>query len=172
MAKRIFNTYGQTFSATAVTTTLTNSTYMGIQGGNATQVIDILEILASGMASASTLAALEFVPASTAPTTPTALAAPATDGPLNTSATALSTAATTYFAAGTGPQASALATVPRLNLSLNAFGGIIRWNAAPTQQLVSIGNAVNVGTWVLYNNSTQGGGVNAALNAHIVYEPY
>jgi hypothetical protein len=91
---------------------------------------------------------------------------------MNTSATALASPAVPYFAAGTGPQASASATVPRLNLSLNLFGGIIRWNAAPTQQITLVGNAASTGSFVLYNNSTQGTGVTGVANAHIIYEPY
>jgi len=171
MAKRLFTAQAQSFTAQATAATLTNATYMGIQGGNSTQVVDILEILISGFASASTVAGFTFSPASTTPTTPTALASPNSDGPLVANATALSTVVTTYVAAGTGPQASNSATVAKLNLGMNAFGGIIRWNAAPTQQIQSIGNATTTGSWLLFNSST-GGGTTASANAHIMYEPY
>jgi len=171
MAKRIFTAQAQTFTAQATAATLTNATYMGIQGGTSTQIVDILEILVSGFASASTVAAMVFAPASTAPTTPTALASPNSDGPAVANATALSTVVTTYVAASTGPQASASATVAKLNLGMNLFGGIVRWNAAPTQQIQLIGNVANTGSYLLFNSST-GGGSSGAANAHIMYEPY
>jgi hypothetical protein len=171
MAKRIFTAQGQTFTAQATAATLTNATYMGIQGGASTQIVDVLEILVSGFASASTVAAMEFLPASTAPTTPTALASPNSDGPAVANATALSSVVTTYVAAGTGPQASAATSVAKLNLGMNLFGGIIRWNAAPTQQIQIIGNSATTGSYLLFNSST-GGGASGAANAHIMYEPY
>jgi hypothetical protein len=171
MAKRLFTAQAQSFTAQATAATLTNATYMGIQGGASTQIVDVLEILVSGFASASTVAGFVFCPASTAPTTPTALASPNSDGPLVANATALATVVTTYVAAGTGPQASASTSVPKLNLGMNAFGGIIRWNAAPTQQIQLIGNTATTGSFLLFNSST-GGGSTASANAHIMYEPY
>jgi hypothetical protein len=170
MAKRIFNCGQQTFTATAVTTNLADTTYMGIQGGASTQLVDILEIMISGMATASTVAAMTFVPTSTAAAT-LSKPAPASDGPLNTSATALATVVGTYTTATTKPQASAVTTVPKINLGLNLFGGIIRWNAAPTQQYTLVGLSTATGDSVLYNSSTYGGSSGLA-NAHIIYEPY
>lgn len=171
MAKRTFTAQGQTFTAQATGATLTNATYMGLQGGNTTQIVDILEIFMNGMASASAVSGMVFLPASTAPTTPTALASPNSDGPNVINATALSTTVTTYVAAATGPQASASTTVPKIIVGANFFGGVVRWNAAPTQQIQSIGNAVNAGSWLLFNSST-GGGASGAANCHIIYEPY
>ena len=172
MTKRLFTAQNQTWTAQATNTALTNATYMGIQGGSTTQVVDILEILVSGFASASTVAAFTFSPGGT-PTTPTALASPNSDGPLNQNGTALVSGSTviTYVAAGTGSTASNAATVSKINLGMNAFGGIIRWNAAPTQQYTLIGNAATTGVGILFNSST-GGGSTAAANAHIMYEPY
>lgn len=171
MAKRLFTAQAQSFTAQATGATLTNATYMGIQGANTTQIIDILEIFMNGQASASAVSGMTFQPASTAPTTPTALATPNSDGPLNASATALASPAVTYVAAATGPQASALTTVPKVVVGANFFGGVVRWNAAPTQQITSVGNAVNLGTWLLFNSST-GSGTTGAAMTHIMYEPY
>lgn len=171
MAKRLFTAQNQSFTAQATNTALTSSTYMAIQGGSSTQIVDILEIMLSGFATVGTVAGFTFGPCST-PTTPTALASPNSDGPMNQNATALVAGSTVipFVAAATGPSASNAATVAKLNLGMNAFGGIIRWNAAPTQQYTLIGNASTTGVAVLFNSST-GGGSSASANAHIMYEP-
>jgi len=173
MAKRIFNHPGQTWAPTATGAAATN--WMAVTGGSTTQIIDVLEVLISGTAAASAVLATGVRLASTLAATPTAIAAPATDGPLNVSASALSAPAVVGFAATTGPFPSAAATVAALNLGLNAFGGIIRWNASPFQQWTQVGSAV-VGSGVggqsvLWNNSGPGGQSTTAA-AHIIYEPY
>lgn len=178
MAKRNFHTYGVTFPATALATAATTSGYMAMVGSSTTQITDIDEILITGTASASTIGAFSFIPISTAQTGgATALAAPNGDGPMQSNATP--TANTTYIAATTTqPQASNGTTAPKLNVGLNTFGGIIRWNAAPTQQYTLIGNAVfaagppvTFGQAILLNLSA-GTGASTTANAHIIYEPY
>jgi hypothetical protein len=62
-------------------------------------------------------------------------------------------------------------TDTHLNLALNLFGGIVRWNATPTQQWQIIGNTAPGGESVLWNSATAGGSTGLA-NAHIIYEPY
>jgi hypothetical protein len=173
MAKRIFNTYNQSWTASAAGSAIAAAaTYMSLTGGSATQVVDILEVAVSGLASASTIGAFQVVPASTAGTGSLTMSAIGTDGPMNTAAGALSApvlTGNTY--ATTQPTPSSSSTIARLNVTINMFGGIFRWNAAPTQQLTMIGNAVNLGNFVLYNSST-GGGATGSANAHIIYEPY
>lgn len=171
MAKRMFETGSLTFGTQAAGTALTTSQFMAAKGGASTQIVDFLEFLVSGMATASTVAAMTVAYSSTIGTTPTTLASPGFDGPLVGPATALSSTVVTYFAAATGPIMNAAATLARINLGLNLFGGIIRWNAAPTQQWTSVGNAANGGETVLFNSSV-GGGSNGLANAHIIYEPY
>jgi hypothetical protein len=171
MAKRIFTTSMPTFAATAHGSAATTLQFMAIKGGATTQIIDVLEVLVSGTSTASAVVAAMVAYSSTLGVTPTALASPGSDGPAVVNATALSSVVVTYFAAGTGPIPSNSVTLPKLNLSLNTFGGIIRWNAAPTQQWTQVGNAVSGGESVLWNSSTHGGATGAA-NAHIIYEPY
>ena len=171
MAKRIFHTGSLTFTASATGSAAATSTFMALKGGNTTQIIDILELMVSGMATASTVSAMTLAYSSTIGTTPTALASPGSDGPLVINATALATVVVSYFAASTGPVPASTATLPKLNLALNAFGGIVRWNAAPTQQWTQIGNVANSGESVLWNSSSHGGS-SALINAHIIYEPY
>lgn len=178
MAKRSFNTFGLSFPATALAAAATSSGYMAMVGSSTTQVTDINEILISGTAAASTVGAFAFAPISTAQTGgASALVAPHSDGPMQSNATP--TANTTYIAAvTTQPQASNAITAPKINVGLNTFGGIIRWNAAPTQQYTLIGNAVfAAGPPVTFGqamllNLTAGTGATTTSNVHIIYEPY
>ena len=171
MAKRLFFAGNQTFTAQAYTTSLTNATYMGLKGGTATQMIDLLEVLVSGMATASTVTALQLTRVSTVETTPTALASPNSDGPMVPATAPLANVPVSFVAAATGPQASAVTSDAKLNLGMNVFGGIIRWNAAPTQQWQILGNTADNGETLLFNSTTSGG-LSGAANAHFLYEPY
>ena len=172
MAKRIFQTSNWTPTATADAATLANGTYMAVRGGSTTQYIDFLEFMISGMAGASTATALTFARSSTLATaTLTALAAPASDGPLNPFTVALAAPPITYTAtSGTGGQRSAATTDAKLTLGLNAFGGIVRWNAAPGQQFSSYGNAVTSPSGESYLSS-ENYGVAGVIQSHIIYEP-
>jgi len=144
---------------------------MALKGGTGAQKIDLLEVMISGMASASTLLAMALCRSSTVGATPTALAAPNSDGPEDPATAALAAAPVSYVAATTGPIASNATTDSKLQLGTNAFGGIVRWNAAPTQQWGILGNTASLGECVLMNSSA-GGGANAAANVHFIYEPY
>jgi hypothetical protein len=173
MAKRSFIVQAQTFTAQAYTANLSNATYAALKGGSGTQLSDILEVLVSGMATASTVAAMQLSRVSTLEAGAiTALASPNSDGPMHPSTAALAAVPVSFVAAATnGPQASAVITDARLNFALNLFGGIVRWNAAPTQQFSILGNTADLGEAVLFNSST-GGGSSGLANAHIIYEPY
>jgi hypothetical protein len=173
MAKRIF-TWGGTFSASAfgAAAGASNTGFMAVKGGTATQIIDWLEVLISGTQSNSAVAGMVVRYSSTLGATPTPLALPGTDGSMNVNATALANVVVPYFAATTAPTISNAVTLPTLQLGLNAFGGILRWNAAPTQQWTQVGNAVNSGESVLFNTNQSGyGGTTTTANAHILYEP-
>lgn len=178
MAKRIFSTFGLTFPATALAAAATTSGYMAMVGSSTTQITDINEILISGTTAAATVGAFALVPISTAQTGgATALVAPQSDGPMQSNATPV-TNSTFIAATTTQPQASNAITAPKLNVGLNTFGGILRWNAAPTQQYTLIGNAVfaaglpvTFGQAILLNLSA-GTGASTTANAHIIYEPY
>ena len=168
MAKRIFLTPSTAYAISAFNAAATQ--WMAVKGGAATQIIDFLEFLISGMAANSAPGEFTVAFSSTLGATVTTLATPGSDGPMNVNATALANPAIPYFAATTGPFPSNSATLPKLNLGLNAFGGIIRWNAAPTQQWWVVGNTAPGGETVLWNNLL-GIGATGNLNAHIMYEP-
>ena len=176
MAKRVFTSQGLTFTAANAGSAIgTSSTYMAIKGGIAGQIIDVLEVMISGMASASTVAAMNLARASVLETGGvTALAAPHSDGGENPSITLLSSAATVIpfdVAVTTQPTPSNTVTDAKLNLALNLFGGIVRWNAAPTQQWWIVSNTAPGGETVLWN-SLSGLGASGPANCHILYEPY
>lgn len=171
MAKRVFTSQNLTYTASAAGAAAASSTYMALKGAAGTQLIDVLEVLISGKATASTVAAMNLARASALETTPTALAAPHSDSPMFPSATALSSTVVPFVAAATGPTPSNTVTDAKLNLALNLFGGIVRWNAAPGQQWQIIGNTAPGGESVLWNSST-GGGSSGLADAHIIYEPY
>jgi hypothetical protein len=177
MAKRVFTQQNMSWIASAAGAAITSPTtpqWMAIKGGSTTQIIDVLEVLISGMASASTLGGftLARVTALESAAGGSALVAPASDGLENPSGTALASPVAVFTAASaTGPTPSNVTTNATLNLALNMFGGIIRWNAAPTQQWWIVGNATTSGESILWNSSSAGGATGLA-NAHIIYEPY
>jgi len=172
MAKWSFKSAALTFTAAAAGSAIGSaSTYMALKGGSGTQITDVLELSISGKAAASTVAAMELARASTLETTPTALAAPHSAGPLHPATAALAAPPVPFVAASTQPTPSNTVTDAKLNLALNLFGGIYRWNASPTQQWTIVGNTAPGGESVLWNSSTAGGSSGLA-DAHILYEPY
>lgn len=171
MAKRIFTSAGLTFTAAAAgTANITSSTYMALKAGSATQYADVLEILVSGKAPASVVAAFVFKRVSTLETTLTALAAPHSDGLAFPFGTALSTTFSPFVAAATGPTPSNTVTDATLQLGMNGFGGILRWNAQTFQQWAILGSGAPGQESILFNSSTASG-ANSAGDAHIIYEP-
>jgi hypothetical protein len=171
MAKRVFQNSNWTPTATADTTALASGTYMAIKGGSTTQLINVLEVYVAGMAGASAPTPLTLARSSTLAITPTALAAPASDGPEHPSTAPLAAPPVTFTAAGTGGQRSAATTDGKLQLGLTAFGGIVRWNAAPGQEFSLLGNAVTAPAGEAYLSS-QNLGTPGLINSHILYEPY
>jgi hypothetical protein len=168
MAQRVFHAPNFTPTATADTTALANATYMAIKGGSSTQLIDISEVAGMGLAGASGAMLMQLARASTIETTPTALAAPNSDGPKHPSSAALAAAPVSFVAAATGPQRSATTSDGKLELNFNAFGGIFRWQVPRGEEWSQLGNTASLGESI-YSQFT--GGSSNAISAHIVYEP-
>jgi hypothetical protein len=169
MAKRLFHATNFTPTATADATGLANGTFMALQGGTTTQLVNVLEILINGQATTSAPTILQFARDSTVMVTPTALAAPNGDGPMHPSTAALAAPPVTAVSAGTSPQRSNATSQGRLELGLNAFGGIMKWNPYTPDMAISIlGNTASLGEMSL---SAYTGGTVGAISAHIVYEP-
>ena len=172
MAKRVFAFPNSAWAGTAHGAAATS--WMGLKGANATQIIDCLEFMISGTAGAQAVGGFTTAYSSTLAAATLSVGAAGSDGPMVVNATALSATVIPHTASTTtGPTPSSAAALPKLNLGLNVFGGIIRWNAAPTQQWTMIGNLANGGETVLWNNTTfQGALTGVSANAHIIYEPY
>jgi len=169
MAKRLFHATNWTPTAQADTTALTNATYMALKGGSATQLINIVEVEIGGLAGTTSPTIMQLARASTVETTPTALASPNSDGPVHPSTAALAAPPVSFVAAATGPQRSAVTSDAKLDLSLNAFGGVVRWLAQQGAEFSQLGNTASLGETIL---SAFTGGTVGAISAHIMYEPY
>jgi hypothetical protein len=167
MAKRSLQLNTFTPTATADTTNLVDNTYFGlIQGGSATQRVEIQEVMLAGQAGSSSPTIMQLGRDTTVGVT-VSLGTNQTDGPLDAATAALALPPLVGNAATTKPQRSA--TAKPLNLSFNAFGGIVRWVAAPGEVITIVGNTQPLGEVSL---SAFTGGTPGLMGGHVIYEPY
>jgi hypothetical protein len=168
MAKRIVAVTTITPTATAdAATTLASATYPFIvQGGSGTQRVNVLEIYMGGQAGASTPTFMILARDSTVGVT-NSNGAGQTDAAMDASTAALAAPTLTGNTNTTPPQRST--TLKLLNLSFNAFGGIVRWVAAPGEEISVIGNTASLGEVSL---SAFTGGTPGAMGAHCIYEAF
>ncbi len=166
MAKRSFSIDVVTPTATADGTNLVDGTYCGAMvGGSATQRNVISEIFLGGQATASAPTIMVFGFNSLAGITHTNSAS-AREAPIDSATAALAAPADVGDSTVTKPQRSAtLGHV--LNLSFNAFGGIVRWLAAPGEEIQLTGLALDLGSVSL---SAFTGGTPGALGSHFIFE--
>lgn len=169
MAKRIVSVTTQTPTATADTTNLVDATYpFLLQGGSGTQRTNILELYLGGQAGSSTPTFMLLSRDSTVATGTNTNGTGQTDAALDAATAALAAPAITGNSnATTKPQRSS--TLHLLNLSFNAFGGIVRWVAAPGEEITVVGNTASLGE-VSFSAFT--GGTPGALGAHMIYETF
>lgn len=166
MALRSFKVSTFTPVAVADTAAFTDAGYMGLMGGSTTQRIKVSEIYMGGQATASAPCLMVFARDSTVQATPTALSTGNSDAPLDPSTAALAAPPVSFVASTTKPQRSA--TLGLLNLSFNAFGGIVRWVAAMGAEIGLLGNTASLGEVSLSHYT---GGTPGLMGAHIIYEP-
>ena len=164
MSKRSFHvsTFTPTGQADGV---LTAGTFAALKPGSATDILKIGKIKITGQATNSAVTATVLARSSTLAITPTALALPNTDGPVNPAATPVTTAPVAMIAATTPPNRSPAVTVLRLGLGLNAFGGIVQWQTNPgsEEEWWAIGNATTSNSEsVLSSENISGAGPIAA----------
>lgn len=166
MAKRSLSTNSVTPLAVADAVAYTNSTgYLGtIFGASATQRTNIFEVFVGGQATVSAPAIILLARDSTVPATLTAGAT--FDTPLDAATATITAPALVGNTAVTPAQRSA--TGHLLNLSFNAFGGFVRWLAAPGEEISIVGNAVNLGSISL--SAFTGSSASAAMGSHVIYE--
>src|SRR5213595_1886329 len=132
MAKWSFNVATWTPTAVADTANFTDNGYMGLMGGSTTQRIDISEVYIGGQATSSAPTFMTLSRDSTVQATPTALTTGQKNAALDPATAALAAAQIAFTASTTKPQRSA--SLAGLNLSFNAYGGIVRWTAMdPTE---------------------------------------
>lgn len=166
MARRSFCLAGWTPTAVLDAANFTDNGYQGLMGGSTTQLINIWEVMMEGMATASAPCPMLLARDSTVQATPTSLTTGQSDGPLHPSTAALSAPAVAFTASTTKPQRSATST--KLSLGLNAFGGLVRYQAPLEGPFVILGNTASFGEASL---SCYTGGTPGLMASHIIYEP-
>lgn len=171
MAKRVSSCSGVTPTATADTTNLVDSTYAGIiQGGSATQRVNISEVSFVGMAAGTTALPTPMVLARDTQVATGSITSGTgfNDGPEDAATAALALPPLVGNAAATNkPQRSA--TQKLLWPALNALGGAYRWLAPPNGEISIIGNTQPLGEVSL---SAFTGGTTGLIVGHWVYEPF
>ena len=149
--------------AVADATNFTDAGHMSIQGGSTTQFSNVLEVYMGGQAGASSPSIMLVARDSVVGVTLSVgrLAA------LHPSTAALTAPPVVFNTASTKPQRSA--TLSLLNLSFNAFGGIVRWVAAPGEELGMLGSTASLGEISL---SAFTGGTPGLMGSHFIFEPF
>lgn len=166
MAKWSFASEGFTPVGVLDTAAYTDNGYMALIGGSTTQRIDISEVYLGGLASSSTPTPMVLGRDSTVEVTPTALTTAQSNAALDPATAALAAAQIAFTASTTKPQRSA--TLAKLALAFNAFGGVVRWVAPPGSEVRMLGNTASLGEVSL---SCYTGGTPGLIAAHIIYEP-
>lgn len=167
MAKRSVSVTTQTPTATADTTDLVDATYpFLLRGGSSTQRSNIYEIYLGGQAGSSSPTFWILGRSSTVGTGANSNGAGQNDAALDPATAALAAPALTGNTNATlKPQRSS--TLKLLNLSINGFGGIVRWVAAPFEEISIVGNTASLGELTL---SAFTGGTPGAFGSHMIYE--
>lgn len=169
MSKRIFQVSSFTPTAQA-DGVLTAGTYAALKPGSSTDILKIGKVLLQGQATSSAVTATCLARSSTLGITPTALALPNSDGPANIAATAPGTAPVAYVAAATAPNRSPAVGIARLNLTFNAFGGIIQWQTNPgsEEEWVAVGSTTTSNSETVLSSANVGAA--GLIGSDIFYE--
>jgi len=165
MAKRSLAMRTYTPTAFADAAALTDDVYSGcVQGSAALQRVHISEIYMGGQAAAS--AAMIMCAGMNSTAAGTLVLGAAEDAPLDGATAALASPVDVGTSATIDPQRSA--TLGHLlQLSFNAFGGVVRWLAPPGGEIGITGSGVNTGSFSLSAFTGTGSG---AISSHIIYE--
>lgn len=167
MAKRVFRSANWLPAAVADTTAFSAHGYMAIQGGSGTQRNSILEVYMGGLATVSSPMPMLLARDSTVGVGGAALIAGETESALDP-ATALLAASLVLFTTVVTTQPQRSSTLGLLALPFNAFGGVVRWIAAPGEEIWMLGNTASFGEVSL---SCFTGGTPGNIGSHIIYEP-
>lgn len=141
----------QTFTAN---TPVTANGCIGLTS-SATTIDRVVEVLVGGEATTSSAQLTKFARHSTVGATPVAV----TPGKLNPRSAAAAAAGFSSFSS------AAVVGGTLVQLSFNAFGGVVRWVAAPGEELYFVG-----GTAADTEGSINGTGVSGSISAHVIFE--
>lgn len=150
-------------TAVANTTAMSANGYHALRGGSATQRVNVLEIYEGGQAPSSAPMAMLVGRNVSVSTTPTAL----TMALLDANAAASATVPVNFQTASTQPQRSNTLGY-LLNLSFNAFGGIVRWYKGPEETLSLYGTATDAGEISL--SAFSPGSTVGVMGSHFIIE--
>lgn len=164
MAKWSASLNNWTPTAVADATNFTNSGYMALQGGSASQRINLLEVYMGGLASAS--APAQMILGRDSQVGATSLTG-VNNAAVDPATAALAAPPAAFTSSTTKPQRSS--TLQLLMLGFNAFGGIVRWVAAPGEEIGMLGNTASLGELSL---SHAAGGTPGLMTSHFIYEPF
>ena len=161
MGKFSANVPSWTTEAVADTTSYTDAKYIAVQGVASTRT-QISEVYVGGQATSSAPQYLLLARDSTVGLT--ALSGVRTAA-LDATSSAATSLAVAFSTSTTKPQRSA--TLSLLNLTFNAFGGIVRWVAAPGSEISMYGATASLGEVSLsgFTGTTAG-----LVGGHIIYE--
>lgn len=150
---------------------LAAASYAALKAGSATDILKIGKVLLEGQAASSAVTATCLARSSVLGVAPTALALPNTDATVNIAATVATTLPVSYVATGTSnPNRSPAVTIARLNLTFNAFGGILQWQTNPgsEEEWVSVGVATTSNSETVLSSANVG--TAGLIGANIFYE--
>lgn len=169
MAKWSHDITTLTPTATADTTNIVDATYVGVvQGGSSTQKINHLEVMITGQAASTSSPTFMLLSRDSTVAATVSLGTGETNAAMDAATAALAAAQVVGNTATTKPQRSS--TLHLLNLSLNAYGGAVRWLARDMgEEISTVGNTASLGELSL---SAFTGGTPGAIGAHWVYEPF
>lgn len=166
MARWVASRNNWTPVAVADTTNMTAAGFMALQGGSSTQRINVLEIYMGGLASASAPAQMVLARDSIV------FSGATSNAVLNVAldpATAALAAPPLAQDVGSSVLPQRSATLRLLTLAFNAFGGIVRWVAAPGEEIGVLGNTASNGEVSLSSGSA---GTPGLMSSHVIYEPF
>ena len=166
-----WNSVNTSWTPTAVgdTANFTSNGIHALQGASATQRMNILEVYLGGQATSSNanwmILARDSTFAAGTVTSGTNGKAPVALDP----ATAALTNPPITYCAVTTTQGQRSSTLYLANLSFNAFGGIVRWVAAPGEEIGMLGNTASFGETSI---SAFTGSATGLLGTHFIFEPF
>lgn len=163
MAKWSATQNNWTPGAVADATNFTNSQYFALQGGSATQRINFLELYMGGLAGASAPAQMILARDSTVGATGLS---GGTLSALDPATANLANMMVQFSTSTTKPQRSATAYL--LLPVFNAFGGVVRLNQPPGQEIGMLGASASNGEISLSHAST---GTPGLMGCHFIFEP-